>query len=459
MARIVSRPKARLRISRRSLRARTRVLRAEREGIAWLPVYERDDPDGRLVVATSRPPARHRKLPAAQPLFFVLPADIRDYTSATVPLYEYRADGNGHRFYSIEGPTPNARAGPRPRILGRVWRNPSRAETLVNAHSGRAGIHGPQTIEASWDLRATAERPSEGGDELGIAWPKRAIDSSDPAKPARSETSSSNWSAIPTECWHAMEGLALVEPEVRVAIIAELSRHQQNSGTSSLLHLLCSVRDPATRLAARAALGFETAETTGLQWFGKSRRGSHVFRKRRRRLGVYRCRWTRSSRSRIRGCLHLLGCGLVGCLVTPVNGRGCGSIAVSASQRGQRRTAAFLCDVRRGIRDVVGDVEPESPGAGRLIDELSEQVGEVCVRDVPELAVGLLAGSLMIVWQSRCPRPCATGLPGSWGRTSNLRDFPRSIPGWPTPSISSDEMPTRAGRYSTPARPGSTRRL
>jgi hypothetical protein len=96
----------------------------ERTGIAWLPVYEQDDPqDGwSLRVGASSQAAQ---IPGKLPLFYVLPADVRDPTSATVPLYEYRSEGNGHRSYSIEGPIPNARAGPRPRILGRVWRNPS----------------------------------------------------------------------------------------------------------------------------------------------------------------------------------------------------------------------------------------------------------------------------------------------------------------------------------------------
>jgi len=97
----------------------------EREGIAWLPVYERDDPaDGWSL----RVGAAGAALPASgpRPLFFVLPSDIKDATSATVPLYEYRSESSGRRFYLTEGPTPNARAGSRPRILGRVWRNPSR---------------------------------------------------------------------------------------------------------------------------------------------------------------------------------------------------------------------------------------------------------------------------------------------------------------------------------------------
>ena len=64
---------------------------------------------------------------------------------------------------------------------------------------------------------------------------------------------------------------------------------------------------------------------------------------------------------------------LTRCLVTPVDGQGRGSIVVSVNQSEQRRTAAFLCDVRLGICDVVGEVEPESPRAGGLIDALDPQ--------------------------------------------------------------------------------------
>jgi hypothetical protein len=97
----------------------------EREGIAPLPVYERDDPvDGwslRVAAAGQLTPASGSK-----PLFFVLPAETSNLASATVPLFEYRSDPDGRRTYSTEAPSPVARSGPRPRILGRVWRNPSR---------------------------------------------------------------------------------------------------------------------------------------------------------------------------------------------------------------------------------------------------------------------------------------------------------------------------------------------
>ncbi len=245
----------------------------------------------------------------------------------------------------------------------------------------------------------------------------------------------------PAERWHAIEGLGLVEPEVRAAIIAELSRHQERAGTLSLLRLLCWSRDPSTRQTARAALRFETAETTGPEWFNMP---TQVLIPRKRSDDDLGRVVAAGRQIQVADQVPARpGQRLAGCLVTPVNAQGWASIAVSASHGGQRRTAAFLCDVRRGIRDVVGDVEPESPGAGRLIEELSEQFAELCVRDVPELAVGLLAGSLML-GEALAPSCVRDWLAGILGPDFQPTGFPASIPGLATPSISSEEMPMRA---------------
>ncbi len=80
----------------------------------------------------------------------------------------------------------------------------------------------------------------------------------------------------PEERWHAMEGLGLVEPEVRLAIIAELSRHEQKSGTSSLLRLLCSARDLVTRDAVRLRSAFRGRRVNpppGVRFVCSSRHG------------------------------------------------------------------------------------------------------------------------------------------------------------------------------------------
>jgi hypothetical protein len=67
---------------------------------------------------------------------------------------------------------------------------------------------------------------------------------------------------------------------------------------------------------------------------------------------------------------------------------------VTSRDRGHRRTAAFSCDVSRGILDAVGEVEEEHASAGRLIDEWVHQADGNYVLDVPELAMRLLGGAL-----------------------------------------------------------------
>ena len=61
----------------------------------------------------------------AQPLFFILPADIKDYTSATTPLYELLAEGGAARVYSTDPRSPGGRSRWTSKVLGRVWKNPA----------------------------------------------------------------------------------------------------------------------------------------------------------------------------------------------------------------------------------------------------------------------------------------------------------------------------------------------
>lgn len=98
----------------------------DRPGIATLPVYEQFDPaNGQTLQVLA--PGRESEQAGARPLFYLLPTDIKDYTAATIPLYEYHEEGGSRRFYSVESPTPNARTRWTRRVLGRVWRNPARS--------------------------------------------------------------------------------------------------------------------------------------------------------------------------------------------------------------------------------------------------------------------------------------------------------------------------------------------
>ena len=85
--------------------------------------------------------------------------------------------------------------------------------------------------------------------------------------------------------------------------------------------------------------------------------------------------------------------GLIRSLVTPVNGRGRGLVAISVQRADECFTAAFLCDVRLGIRGVVGEAEPELRASRRFDRSDGFKPEGDCARDVPELALGLLAGA------------------------------------------------------------------
>jgi hypothetical protein len=244
----------------------------------------------------------------------------------------------------------------------------------------------------------------------------------------------------PQECWQALDTLETLEPELRLSIIDELSALGARSGAAMLLRLLCSAREPATRLAAIAALERIDGEArepvrfapalppstegdweNSDNWRGTNDKRSQLVYSGARQAGP---RLTRS-------------------LVTPVDGEGRGLIALSVTYGDERRTAAFLCDVRLGIRDAVGEAEPESHRAGGLIDAMDTQPEGACARDTPELALGLLAGSLML---------CGPAVPPSvrdWlfptvGPGFQPARFPATIPGVDASSICQTEMPGRA---------------
>ncbi len=96
----------------------------DRPGIATLPVYEEYDikTGQTLRVGTSGQPGEPG---GPQPLFFLLPADLKDYTSATAPLHEWSAEGSTARVYSTDTRSPQAGGRWTSKVLGRVWKNPS----------------------------------------------------------------------------------------------------------------------------------------------------------------------------------------------------------------------------------------------------------------------------------------------------------------------------------------------
>jgi hypothetical protein len=242
----------------------------------------------------------------------------------------------------------------------------------------------------------------------------------------------------PDECWQAIESLAQVEPDVRLSIIDELCALGPRPGAGKLLRLLSSTRDPVTRGAAQRALGLIDRPASSLLELAEASSSAEVksLSRRHQALGLDR---PSLSLGRRQGSWP----GLASCLVTPVDGRGRATIVVSVIQMHQRRTAAFLCDMEHGIRDVVGDVEPESDGAGGLINAFNQQPAGDCVRDVPELALALLAGSLMLT-EVDADHAVREWLLGTLGPDFRPAELPAVIPDLHASLIGHEEMPQHA---------------
>ncbi|MBX6312189.1 MAG: hypothetical protein IRY99_04615, partial [Isosphaeraceae bacterium] len=88
-------------------------------------------------------------------------------------------------------------------------------------------------------------------------------------------------------------------------------------------------------------------------------------------------------------------------LVTSLDGHGRGYIVLAAENRGDRAVAAFLCDVLQGIPEVIGQLGCESSEG--FLRAFAARPERDVVEDVSELALGLLAGSLLLCGPGTTP--------------------------------------------------------
>ncbi len=260
----------------------------------------------------------------------------------------------------------------------------------------------------------------------------------------------------PEETWLALQGLGAVEPEIRPQIVAGLGAAPLGPGLIAFLRLLSFAHDPATRSAALDVLAEPTTRDPDLVAAWASIAADHtdptVVARARRWLGdkadIAIAAWAGPDRPAPK---------LVRSLVTAVDGRGQGYIVLSARRGDARVTAAFLCDVRRGVREVYGVIVPESPAADDAFREFTRQADRDLVEEAPELALGLLAGSLLLCGPETSPA-LRFWLEDTLGPRIQARPFPLPFPGWDPASLPFDEMPRRHRPCSIPARPGWTTR-
>jgi hypothetical protein len=251
----------------------------------------------------------------------------------------------------------------------------------------------------------------------------------------------------------ALDGLSAIEPEVRDAIVAGLARAPLGPGVLEFVRLLAFAHDPATRSAALDVLATHPASAPGLIAAWTSIADHHtdpeVVAFAQRRLAQERAQERGTGTSQTRGQSRFLHS-----LVTDLDGAGCGCIVISARQGPARVTAAFACDMSRGIREVRGWKIHEAAGTDDDFDwsgsdgalpspGWAEAFGHEVVEDVPELSLGLLAGSLRLCGPD-APLAVRYWLEATVGPEFRPRPFPSPFPGWNPGLVAFEEMPERS---------------
>ena len=188
----------------------------------------------------------------------------------------------------------------------------------------------------------------------------------------------------PEGSWVALQGLEAVEPEVRAEILDGLARGPIGPGRVAFVRLLAFAHEPLTRSAALRALeSWDPADPAVRSAWASIAAGhpdAEVAALARGRGGAGGGLPARAEPRILEG------------VVTAIDGRGQGTIALVAEDRGREVACAYLCDAAGGIREVAGHEGPSGPFLADFLD----LPGREALGGVPGLALGLLAGSLLL---------------------------------------------------------------
>jgi hypothetical protein len=225
----------------------------------------------------------------------------------------------------------------------------------------------------------------------------------------------------PEECRRAFLGLQSLDVDARLSIIEGLTELSFGTGVRCLLELLSAESDPTTSQAALSAIAkLDRLEPQSELTEFPSDPASHTETFRAtvpQRIGGRA--EDSAAITRAGDGSHLL---LADSLVTAVDGDGKGAIGISVCRDSRRITALFLCQVERGLLDAEGQIEEESLEAGELLRSFRAQANVPLISDVEELALGLLAGELMLN-NPRIPRPVGRWLDEALGTRVQPRAF------------------------------------
>ena len=248
----------------------------------------------------------------------------------------------------------------------------------------------------------------------------------------------------PESLWLTLQGLDAVEPEVRPEIVAGLADRPPGPVLVEFLRVLAYAHDKPTRTAALGVLEAADADNLDVAAAWRDLAAHHpdpaVVEAARRRVGPGGP-----------GALALIRPGVLArpvpavwrSLLTAVDGKGQGTIVVSARGARAIATAAFFCDLETGVRGVAGDVSPDIDGAVAAFDDFTADLDRATVEGAHELALGLLAGSLTITGPG-APAALRYWVEAAAGPELRPRPFPASFPGWDPAGLPFSEMTERA---------------
>ena len=233
----------------------------------------------------------------------------------------------------------------------------------------------------------------------------------------------------------ALQGLGAVEPEARPEIIAGLGDGALGPGLVEFLRLLAYAHEPRTRAAALDVLLSGGVEEPVLvdAWMDLAARHPDpaVVAEASKRVRASHRELTRPAPRIVRS------------LVTAVDGRGRGSIVLGAEGGRGRVTAAFVCDVEHGVLEVQGDVAGDAGEALAAFEEFSGRVVRESVENAHELALSLLAGSLLLSGPG-APPALRYWVEATVGRDFRPAPFRSEFPGWGPASVAFTETTARS---------------
>jgi hypothetical protein len=256
----------------------------------------------------------------------------------------------------------------------------------------------------------------------------------------------------PEGLWLALQALAVVERPVRAQIIEGLAARTPKPGPGlvSFLRYLCFANDTGTRTAALEALSVASSDynfsclESAWRLIAEEHPDPTVCAQARR--------WLRRNARR---ALARAGAApppktvpmdALRSLVTAIDGRGRGTIVLCAKAAGgaMYSSAAFLADVRCGIREVYGLRTTDQRTAESFLDEVAEQCQEESLHNATGFAVGLLRACLSTCTEETSPA-LRFWLEATLGPRVTAQCFPVPYLDWDSSTLVPEAMARRAG--------------